>query len=307
MAALNRELWIEHRLGHWLTLEWARGMSEVLSALDLTGAADEVSFEPNHPKPESWPEWSDPLWLILPIDVADDAAISIGCPLATAHRLAAVIMGDDDIEADAIRETYVELVNQVASAISPTAGEKLGSIVRIGPASVQDEGGGAEDAELAVQYAYSVDGTAHPLVLAVSSAALEAIQAADQPQVAEAVSAGAKGPGGGAPTASRSAGSVESPSGGLTLDPAAQKNLAMLFEVDLDLSVSFGTAELPLQDVLKLASGSIVELNRSVNEPVDVLVNNCVVARGDVVVIDGNYGIRVTEIVSRKERIQSIF
>ena len=81
----------------------------------------------------------------------------------------------------------------------------------------------------------------------------------------------------------------------------------MLLDVDLDLSVSFGTTEMPLQDVLKLASGSIVELNRSVNEPVDVLVNNCVVARRDVVVIDGNYGIRITEIVSRKERIQSIF
>ena len=95
--------------------------------------------------------------------------------------------------------------------------------------------------------------------------------------------------------------------GNVTLDAAAQKNLAMLFEVDLDLSVSFGTTELPLQDVLKLASGSIVELNRSVNEPVDVLVNNCVVARGEVVVVEGNYGVRVTEIVSRKERIQSIF
>ncbi len=307
MAALNRESWIEDRLGHWLTFEWARGLSEVLSAPDLTGAADEVTFDPNHPKPESWPEWADPLWLTLPIDVADAAAVSVGCPLATAHRLAALIMGDDDIDTDAVRETYVELVNQVASAISPTAGRKFGSSVRIGQASVQEEGAGAEDAELAVEYTFSVDGTAHPLVLALSPAALEAIQAADKPQVAEAASAGAEGAAGGAPEAPHSSGSAEPPSQGLTLDPAAQKNLAMLFEVDLDLSVSFGTTEMPLQDVLKLASGSIVELNRSVNEPVDVLVNNCVVARGDVVVIDGNYGIRITEIVSRKERIQSIF
>ena len=307
MGALNRESWIEDRLGHWLTLEWARGLTEVLSALDLTGSADEVTFEPNHPKPESWPGWSDPLWLTLPIDVAAAAAINIGCPLATAHRLAAVIMGDDDIEADAIRETYVELVNQVASSISPTASEKFGSTVKIGLVSVQDEGAGAEDAELAVEYAFSADETAHPLVLAPNPAALEAIQAADQHQVAEAASAGAEGAAGGVPEAPHSAGSVEPPSRGLTLDPAAQQNLAMLFEVDLDLSVSFGTTELPLQEVLKLASGSIVELNRSVNEPVDVLVNNCVVARGDVVVVDGNYGIRVTEIVSRKERIQSIF
>ena len=81
----------------------------------------------------------------------------------------------------------------------------------------------------------------------------------------------------------------------------------MLLQVELDLSVSFGTTCLNLQEVLKLASGSIVELNRSVAEPVDVLVNNCVIARGEVVVVDGNYGIRVTEIVSRQDRMRTIF
>jgi len=82
-------------------------------------------------------------------------------------------------------------------------------------------------------------------------------------------------------------------------------NFSVLLEVDLDLSVSFGQTKLLLEDVLTLASGSIVELNRSANDPVDVLVNNSIVARGEVVVVDGNYGIRVTEVVSRKERIRS--
>ena len=215
-------------------------------------------------------------------------------------------MGDDDIEADAVRETYVELVNQVASSASPAASEKFGNTVRIGPASVRDEAATDEEAELAVEYTFSVNETAYPLVMAPSPAALEAIQKADQPQVAEAASAGAEGTG--MPAAPPAAGGqIEPVAGGLKLDAAAQQNLAMLFEVDLDLSVSFGTTELPLEDILKLASESIVELNRSVNEPVDVLVNNCIVARGDVVVVDGNYGIRITEIVSRKERIESIF
>ena len=93
----------------------------------------------------------------------------------------------------------------------------------------------------------------------------------------------------------------------LALGSSAQHNLAMLLEVELELSISFGRTELPLQEILQLASGSIVELNRSVTDPVDVMVNNCVIARGDVVVVDGNYGIRVTEIVSRQERIRSIF
>jgi flagellar motor switch protein FliN/FliY len=77
-------------------------------------------------------------------------------------------------------------------------------------------------------------------------------------------------------------------------------------EVELPVSVSFGRAELALKDVLKLTSGSIVELNRSVNEPVEVIVNNCVIARGEVVVVEGNYGVRIEEIISPQERLRTL-
>jgi flagellar motor switch protein FliN/FliY len=80
----------------------------------------------------------------------------------------------------------------------------------------------------------------------------------------------------------------------------------LLMEVELPVSVSFGRAELPLKDVLKLTSGSIVELNRSVNEPVEVIVNNCVIARGEVVVVEGNYGVRIGEIISPQERLRTL-
>jgi flagellar motor switch protein FliN/FliY len=84
------------------------------------------------------------------------------------------------------------------------------------------------------------------------------------------------------------------------------KTLALLLEVELPVSVSFGRAQLPLRDVLKLSSGSIVELNRSVTEPVEVIVNNCVIARGEVVVIEGNYGVRINQIISREERLRTL-
>jgi flagellar motor switch protein FliN/FliY len=77
-------------------------------------------------------------------------------------------------------------------------------------------------------------------------------------------------------------------------------------EVELAVSVSFGRAELPLKDVLKLTTGSIVELNRGLNDPVEVIVNKCVIARGEVVVIDGNYGVRIQEIVSRDKRMGTL-
>jgi flagellar motor switch protein FliN len=92
--------------------------------------------------------------------------------------------------------------------------------------------------------------------------------------------------------------------------PAVVENsrtLELLLEVELPVSVSFGRAQLPLKEVLKLNSGSIVELNRSITEPVDLIVNNCVIARGEVVVVEGNYGVRIKQIISREERLRTLY
>ena len=82
------------------------------------------------------------------------------------------------------------------------------------------------------------------------------------------------------------------------------ETLDLLLDVELPVSVSFGKAQIPLQQVLKWTPGSIVELECAVNEPVEVVVNNCVIARGEVVVVDGNYGVRVQQIVSRAQRLE---
>ncbi len=83
------------------------------------------------------------------------------------------------------------------------------------------------------------------------------------------------------------------------------ETLDLLLDVELPVSVSFGKTQVPLQQVLKWTTGSIVELECMVNEAVEVLVNNCVIARGEVVVVDGNYGVRVQEIVSRAQRLET--
>jgi flagellar motor switch protein FliN/FliY len=80
----------------------------------------------------------------------------------------------------------------------------------------------------------------------------------------------------------------------------------LLLDVDLPVSISFGRALVPLKEILKLNSGSIVELDRAVTEPVEVIVNNCVIARGEVVVVEGNYGVRIQQIVSRSDRLKSM-
>ena len=80
----------------------------------------------------------------------------------------------------------------------------------------------------------------------------------------------------------------------------------LLLDVELPVSVSFGKTEIPMKDVLKLTTDSIVELNRGVNEPVEVLVNHCLIARGEVVVVEGNYGVRIQQIISRSDRLRSV-
>lgn len=79
-----------------------------------------------------------------------------------------------------------------------------------------------------------------------------------------------------------------------------------LKDVEMDVTVRFGSTDLPLRDVAALGAGSMIELNRTVDEPVELLVNNCPFARGEVVVVDGYYSVRVTE-VSPPEKSPNTF
>ena len=76
--------------------------------------------------------------------------------------------------------------------------------------------------------------------------------------------------------------------------------------MELPLSVSFGSLEMPLEDVFKLETGSVVELDASVNDPVTVIVNHTPIARGEMLVIGDNYGIRILEIENTADRIRSL-
>jgi flagellar motor switch protein FliN/FliY len=73
-------------------------------------------------------------------------------------------------------------------------------------------------------------------------------------------------------------------------------NLKLVMDVELNVSVLFGQRQLPLRDVLALSSGSVIELDRMVDEPVELLLDGKLIARGEAVIVDGNYGLRVTEI-----------
>ena len=76
-----------------------------------------------------------------------------------------------------------------------------------------------------------------------------------------------------------------------------------ILDVEMPVSIAFGRSSMQLKEVMKLTTGSAVELDRRADDDVELIVNNCVIARGQVVVVDGNYGVRITEIVSREQRL----
>ncbi len=80
-------------------------------------------------------------------------------------------------------------------------------------------------------------------------------------------------------------------------------NTELLLDIFVQVTVELGRTNIRVKDVLGLGEGSIIELNKPANEPVDLLVNNRLVARGEVVVIDENFGARITNIVAPTERI----
>jgi flagellar motor switch protein FliN/FliY len=80
--------------------------------------------------------------------------------------------------------------------------------------------------------------------------------------------------------------------------PAGDARLEAVLDVDLPLVVRFGTTSLPLRTLSGLGAGSVVELNRAPDDPVDLLVGDRVIARGEVVVVDGQYGVRITELLT---------
>jgi flagellar motor switch protein FliN len=84
------------------------------------------------------------------------------------------------------------------------------------------------------------------------------------------------------------------------------KNLNMLLDIPLQVTVELGRTKRSVQDILNLSSGSIIELDKLAGEPVDILVNNKLVAKGEVVVIDENFGVRVTDIISQSDRLKKL-
>ena len=121
------------------------------------------------------------------------------------------------------------------------------------------------------------------------------LKAAAQPAQAKAQSAASS------PVSTATAAAAPPP-----LPSSLSAGLELLLDVELEASLRFGAREMPLGEILDLGPGDVVQLDRGVADPVDLLVGDKIVARGEVVLVNGNFGLRVTEVAEPKKRLESI-
>jgi len=91
-----------------------------------------------------------------------------------------------------------------------------------------------------------------------------------------------------------------------SLAPEELRNISLIMDVQLPVRVRIGTKKMLLKDVLNMDIGSVIELDQLANEPLDILVGNKVIGKGEVVIVDGNFGIQIVKIGSQKERLEQL-
>jgi flagellar motor switch protein FliN/FliY len=270
----------------WLAEEWARQFTRAVES--MTGESALITFAAREVTQQELDPAGDYLWWEQPLSLGPEARIWVASASQTWQEIGNRVLkgaGVDDATPEDIRSTYLEIVNQslsgVASAVSTRARKEI-SCVDGKPAAPPAAHGGTA-------YAFEITLAEKPFVLLAvfTLVVANAGETAPQPEAK---------PTGGNRAQAAAAGTAPSKSA-----------IDLLLDVELPVSVSFGRAQLMLKDVIKLTTGSIVELNRALTEPVEVIVNNCVIARGEVVVIEGNYGIRIKQVISRQERLRTLY
>jgi len=110
-----------------------------------------------------------------------------------------------------------------------------------------------------------------------------------------------------APSTARAAGdTVFKPLDGAPGANGSMRDLEMIMDIPVKLTVELGRTRLTIKQLLELAQGSVIELDGLAGEPMDILINGYLIAQGEVVVVDDKYGIRITEIITPSERVQKL-
>ena len=267
----------------WLSKKWTEHFAQALEA--MCGERPDFTSQPQILSPEQIDAAGTILWWRQDFSAAPEARCWIGSATASWQMIGGQVLkaaGIENGEGEDVQSTYLEILNQSLSALAQSASARIEKEVTCTTGS-QDP---PDSADLYAEEVSFLLGQVECSVLLVFAEKF-ALALQKEPEAQNPASDGST-----RPTQPASSG--------------ATKSMELLLDVELPVSVSFGRAQLPLKDVLKLTTGSIIELNRAVSEPVEVIVNNCVIARGEVVVVEGNFGVRIRQVISRQERIRTL-
>ncbi len=213
---------------------------------------------------------------------------------------------------DALAETFNQILGSANQALSDLAGETLSiSNVEIFSIETADEAGlqellgaGPFDSAALATTQETLNTTIHLLIPDLLSEQLKRKLGMGQPIAPPAsVPPSTPSPSAPAPQAPAAPGPVSTGTRQASVDTG---NLDLLLDIELPVMVRMGQTEMQLGELLKLTPGSILELNRAADAPVELLVNGKQIAKGEVVVVDGNFAFRITEIESTDTRIRSL-
>jgi flagellar motor switch protein FliN/FliY len=231
------------------------------------------------------------LWWEQPVQPGPATAVWVGAPRKTWEYAGTATLkaaGLEGVASSEAKNTWFEILRQSLSVLARSIGGVLGREILCEGGSERRPGAGLKNwASVAVAFG---ELSLPPLLVGFST---ELVALVASPSVAETELEPAQTDESGTPPSAAQAG-------------GRSRTLDLLLEVELPVSISFGRTNLPMRDVLRLTTGSIVELNRTVTDPVEILVNQKLIARGEVVVVDGNYGVRIQEIATRGDRLRSL-
>jgi flagellar motor switch protein FliN/FliY len=250
---------------------WAESLAQVLG--QIAGSPFAVEYPPAAPA-ETPPAQESDLHVILVAAGALRGEMSLRIPRPAVLALAQLFVGETQDGAvefkpdhqQAVEELLRQVAGQAATALKPRWGEVQ---LRLESGAAPSWSAGASG------WLASGSGAAFPLLLEwqLSAALHAALVAASRPAESAPAEAPAEG-------------------------EVGEGNLDLLRDVELEVTLRFGERIMLLRDILELGEGSVVELDRQVEEPVDLLLDGKLIARGEVVVVDGSYGLRIQEMVT---------
>ena len=241
----------------------------------------------------------------IAIEGAVDAKAIVVMPPSLATALGDLMLGGegeakadmDDEDLDATKEIVSNVVGAISTALSsqkelPVVALKVNNIAYV------DENSEVDVEEFSKMYVYNFKlGMIDSLMMLLVDENLLNIFDATQQSEAEPPSATSEVP--------SSVGVAQETATG-SLDDHEMRNIALIMDVKLPVRVRIGQKKMLLKDVLSMDIGSVIELNQLANDPLDILVDDRVIAQGEVVIVDGNFGIQITTIGSKRERLNQL-